>query len=366
MKASSEKIHLQPEVVVNARYRVHKITGVQRYAHEIVARLGSEVQLCAPKSVKGAIGHLWEQSILPAHCKGRLLWSPCGSGPIGYTNQVVTFHDLFPLDHPEWYNTAYSKWYSFMMKQLSSRAMHLIAVSHYTKSRLVQALGCDPDKITVIHNGLSESCKRVGRDQVDKARASLNIPTRRYVLSLSSLESRKNLRGILHAWSILHPKLPDDIWLILAGPKADANVYAKQALDANLPRVLFTGFVPETQLAALYSGASLFIFPSLAEGFGLPLLEAMACGLRCITSNNSSLPEVGGDAVDYIDPLNPTELANAMFSRLTEDLDPTIPYLPAITRARQFSWNDAASRTSEILGSLTASQMDAQPERNLA
>jgi hypothetical protein len=129
-------------LVVNGRYRVHRITGVQRYAHEIVSRLGGEVDLCAPQSAKGIAGHLWEQSVLPLACKGRLLWSPCGSGPLGYGRQVVTFHDLFPVEHPEWYGVAYSRWYGVAMRRLAARAIHLIAVSEYTKSRLVTTFWC--------------------------------------------------------------------------------------------------------------------------------------------------------------------------------------------------------------------------------
>ena len=336
-------------LVVNGRYRVHRVTGVQRYAHEIVARLGGDVELLQPESAKGAVGHLWEQTTLPWKCGGRLLWNPCGSGPLAYKRQVVTFHDLFPLEYPEWYSSSYSKWYSYAMRKVSGQAQHLIAVSHYTKERLVKLLAVDPEKVTVIHNGLSDSCTRGTAEQIEEARVALEIPTRRYVLSLSSLESRKNLRGILAAWSKVHAQLGPDTWLVLAGPKADEAVYGKQSLDLNLPRVMFTGYVPEDHMAGLYSGASLFVFPSLAEGFGLPLLEAMACGVRCITSDTSSLPEVGGDLVDYVNPMKPSELAEMMLKRLNERHNPLDPFLPLIARAKKFTWHAAARSTIEVL-----------------
>jgi glycosyltransferase involved in cell wall biosynthesis len=354
------------QVVVNGRFRVHRITGVQRYAHEIVARLGHNVEVIAPQSARGAVGHLWEQTILPLVVGGRLLWNPCGSGPLNYGKQIVTFHDLFPIEFPEWYSSAYAQWYSFVMRRLASRSLHLISVSHYTKARLVKALECDPEKITVIHNGLSDSCRRTGQTEMDIARTTIGIPSRRYLLSLSSLESRKNLRGILEAWSLIYAKLPTDVWLVLAGPKADASVYGEQALMVDLPRVFFTGFVAEDQLAGLYSGASLFLFPSLAEGFGLPLLEAMACGVRCITSNTTSLPEVGGDVVRYVDPLNPNELADAILAEMKTHAIDAIPYLPAIERARQFTWDDAASKTRSVLSRAAEFGVAAQQERNVA
>jgi glycosyltransferase involved in cell wall biosynthesis len=335
-------------IAVNGRFRVHRITGVQRYAHEIVARLEGEVDLCTPRSARGVTGHLWEQSILPLASRGRLLWSPCGSGPLLYDRQVVTFHDLFPIEHAEWYGTAYAKWYGISMRRLAASAIHLIAVSEYTKARLVAVLGRDPEEITVIHNGCNtHGCASVS--QIEAARRALSLPTHRYVLSLSSLEKRKNLSAILAAWSIVHPKLPADTWLVLAGPKADESIYGRQDAGADLPRVKFTGYVPDEHLAGLYSGASLFVFPSLAEGFGLPLLEAMACGVRCITSRTSSLPEVGGDVVDYVDPTNPSELAAAMMKQLQDQDTPLVPFEPAIQRARQFTWDSAASKTREVL-----------------
>ena len=106
-------------ITVNGRYRLHRITGVQRYAHEIVSRLsdqlGRQIEVLTPKSARGPAGHLWEQTALSIASRGRLLWSPCGSGPAFHGRHVVTFHDLFPLEHPEWYGEAYAKWYRALL-----------------------------------------------------------------------------------------------------------------------------------------------------------------------------------------------------------------------------------------------------------
>jgi len=270
----------RPPIVVNGRYRVHHITGIQRYAHEIVSRIEDTVEIVQPEHAKGPIGHLWEQTSLRTACRGRLLWNPSPSGPIFYSRQVVTVHDLFVIEHPEWYSDVYARWHQFLIRRLVSQAVHLIAVSHYTKSRLVSLLGCDPFRITVIHNGLTSGCVRTGQEAIDAARSTLRLPSQRYVLSLSSLETRKNLLTILRAWSIALRRLPADVWLVLTGSAADRSIFAKQSLDTNIPRIFFTGYVPDEHLAGLYSGASLFLFPSLAEGFGIPLLEAMGCGVR--------------------------------------------------------------------------------------
>ena len=345
--------------VVNARFLAHRVTGIQRYAREIASRLsggsqpgGSHAEgppMLAPRNGKGALGHLWEQTVLPRLAGGRLLWSPCGAGPLGYARQVVTFHDLFPIEHPEWYSGAYARWYSFMFRRLAAQAVHLIAVSAYTKSRIVRVLGRSSDEITVVHNGPSESTRLTSALEASRACAALALPSRRYVLSLSSLEARKNLPTILAAWRLAQRSLPDNVWLVLAGQQASASVFGRQQLSAIPARVHFTGYVPEQHLAGLYSGASLFLFPSLAEGFGLPLLEAMNCGLRSVTSNNSSLPEVGGDAAFYVDPLNVREMAGAILRHMPKQNAASAPFLPAIEQASRFCWDESARRTEDVL-----------------
>ncbi|MBW4038423.1 MAG: glycosyltransferase family 4 protein [Acidobacteria bacterium] len=334
------------EIVVNGRFQLQKLTGVQRYAHEIVSRLSEKLDVITPTSTGGVTGHLWEQSVLPWLSKGRLLWSPNASGPLLYARQVVTFHDIFPIEHPEWYSDAYAQWYGLVMRRLALQAVHLIAVSTFTKSRIVEKLGRDADDITVVANG----CHVRGRASDEKirgARHALALPSPRYILMLSSQEKRKNTETMLKAWSSLQAVLSDDIWLVLAGPKADTNIYGQQATASDLPRVFYTGYVPDEHLAGLYSGASLFVFPSLAEGFGLPLLEAMACGVRCIASNTSSLPEVGGDAVLYVDPLAPHQFVEAVKFSLAKDC--SVPFVPSLQQSERFTWDVAADKTLQVL-----------------
>lgn len=338
-----------PGYVVNARFLAHRVTGIQRYAREIAGRLSGSPAMLEPARGKGALGHLWEQTTLPRLASGRLLWSPCGAGPLGYTRQVVTFHDLFPIEHPEWYSAAYARWYSLMFRQLAARAVHLIAVSEYTKQRIVAVLGRSPEDVTVVHNGAAATTRLTTTLEASRASSALALPSRRYVLSLSSLEARKNLPTIFAAWRLAQRSLPDNVWLVLAGQRADASVFGRQQLEAIPARVHFTGYVPEEHLAGLYSGASLFLFPSLAEGFGLPLLEAMSCGLRAVTSNNSSLPEVGGDAAVYVDPLNVREIAHAILRNMPKENAAARPYLPALAQAGRFCWGDAARRTEDVL-----------------
>ncbi len=345
--------------VVNARFLAHRVTGIQRYAREISSRLHGTPTMLQPASGKGAAGHLWEQVVLPRLAAGRLIWSPTGSGPLSYARQVLTLHDLFPLEHPEWYSAAYARWYDFMFRRLSTRAVHLIAVSSYTKDRIVRVLGRDPEEVTVVHNGPGESIRLTSPIQAAHTGAALALPSRNYILSLSSLEARKNLPTILAAWREAQQSLPDTVWLVLAGQQPDAAVYGKQTLAGIPARVHFTGYVPEEHLAGLYSGASLFLFPSLAEGFGLPLLEAMSCGLRAITSNTTSLPEVGGEAAVYVDPLDVAGLAAMIIRHMPKENAATAPYVPSLEQSRRFCWDDSARRTEDVLQrALLAQQVD--------
>ncbi len=335
--------------VINARFLAHRVTGVQRYAREIASRLPGSPALLTPSDGKGLRGHLWEQFTLPGLAAGRLLWSPSGAGPAFYGKQVVTFHDLFPIEHPEWYGAAFARWYNFLFRRLSREAVHLIAVSDYTKSRLVKLLGVDPERVTVVHNAVSPSLRLTTPAEAARTAGALALPSRRYILSVSSLEARKNLRTVLEAWREAQRSLPDSVWLVLAGPQADAKVFGKQTLPTIPARVHFTGYVPEEHLAGLYSGASLFLYPSLAEGFGLPLLEAMNCGLPVITSNTSSLPEVGGDAAVYVDPLDAGALARAVLAHLPRECAAVQPHKPSLAQASRFSWDEAAGRTADVL-----------------
>ncbi len=346
--------------VINARFLAHRVTGVQRYAREISSRLSPAPAFLAPSRGKGPRGHLWEQAALPREAAGRVLWSPCGAGPWRYGPQVVTFHDLFAIEHPEWYSPAYARWYGFLSRRLARRAVHLLAVSNYTRDRVAQLLGRDPHEITVAPNAASDSFRPVSAERAASAAAALALPSRRYILSVSSLEARKNLRGILEAWRAVQSFVPDDVWLVLAGRPADPSVFGKQTLDPIPPRVHFTGYVPDEQLPGLYGGAFLFLFPSLAEGFGLPLLEAMSCGLRAITSNTTSLPEVGGKAAVYVDPSDPRALAAAILAHFPRESAALAPFAPSLEQARRFSWDDSARKTEDVLLRAAASHARAQ------
>lgn len=337
-------------IALNARFRVHKVTGMQRYAVEISRRLNGILDsIDSPSSLRGPAGHAWEQLYLPLAVRGRLLWSPNNTGPLAVRRHICTIHDLIPLEHPEWFSRQFSAWYQYLLPRLTRRATHLIAVSEYTKLRLQELLQIPEERITVIPNGVDPAFQPAAAPLVEAARRALNITPGRYLLCVGSVEPRKNIGRLLEAWRIAQSRLPEDITLVVAGATGAANVFGQVLLGPIPERVHFTGYVPAEHLIPLYTGASAFVYPSLYEGFGIPPLEAMACGVPVITSNTTSLPEVTGGAALLIDPTKPGEIADAIVE-LFHDESLRSQLIPkGIARAAFYTWEDAATATRTLL-----------------
>jgi glycosyltransferase involved in cell wall biosynthesis len=339
-------------IALNARFFSHRPTGMQRYAIELSRRFAEHLDPVAPvRSLTGLSGHLWEQVFLPSAVKGRLLWSPNNTGPLAVGRQVCTIHDLIPLDHPEWFGARFARWYAWLLPRLARRVEHIIAVSEFTKTRIVDRLKVPPAKVTVIPNGVDSRFYRRSPVEIEVVRKRLSIPTPEYLLSVGSLEPRKNLPRLLAAWAKAQDSVPNDIWLVVAGARGNRRVFANCEIDSIPPRVHFTGYVEDEFLPSLYSGALALVYPSLYEGFGLPPLESMACGVPVVTSNGTSLPEVVGDTAILIHPGNVDSIVEGMLEMIarrrgsaTCDWSQT-----AIDRAREYSWDGAARRTLKVL-----------------
>ena len=337
-------------VVLNARFAWQRTTGMQRYAWELARRFGDRLQPARPgRPLRGMSGHLWEQFCLPPAVGRRLLWSPNNTGPLAIARQVCTIHDLIPLDRPEWFAPRFASWYGWLLPRLARRVRHIIAVSEFTRSRILERFGIDPSRVTVIPNGVDGRFAPRPALEVERVRADLGLPTARYVLSVGSLEPRKNVNRLLEAWARAVPRLPEDLYLVVSGAKGVARVFSSVSLGRLPPRVLLTGYVPDEHLPALYSGATIFVYPSLYEGFGLPPLEAMACGTPVITSNTTSLPEVVGDAALLVDPLDVEATARAIERLAGDEAERARLRRLGLERIARFNWDDVAARTWEVL-----------------
>ncbi|MGA2271750.1 MAG: glycosyltransferase family 1 protein [Bryobacteraceae bacterium] len=220
------------------------------------------------------------------------------------------------------------------------RADRLIAVSESTKTDAVRILGLPPEKITVIYSGIATPFFDPSAEAIHAIRARYGLH-RPFVLFIGTIEPRKNIGMLLDAFEALPPSVRQEFELVIAGPIG----WASAEITARVRRVRYLGYVPEPDLAALTAAATVFAYPSLYEGFGFPVAQAMAAGTPAITSRVSSLPEITGDAALLIDPRSLTELRDAL-SRLL--LTPTLRAELAArgrSRARAFRWEECAARS---------------------
>jgi glycosyltransferase involved in cell wall biosynthesis len=233
--------------------------------------------------------------------------------PIFYKGKmVVTIHDLIHLIHPEFLPNKFAYFYAkFMIWIALKKAKKIITVSQSTKNDILARFKVNPDKIEVIPNGVGEEFVNKDRKDIEYLYDKFNIPKDKKILMyVGNLKPHKNLERLLEAYS--KTKTKDDTCLVLVGKAFEKyNVLGDRESKLCIKeKVIHTGIVTQEELVDLYNLADLFIFPSLYEGFGLPILEALSCGTPVICSNTSSMPEVGGDNTEYFDPYNENELTN--------------------------------------------------------
>ena len=337
------------QVAVNTRSTLAQLTGVQRYSKEILARLNNIDTIYPLLSKHGVSGHLWEQLVLPIRLGSSLLWSPSNTGPLYVRRQVLTIHDMATFDHPEWAGKSFGSWYRFLTPILATRVQHIIAVSHFTKQRIVSHCNISPEKVSVVHNGVNSAFKPMGLSNINQLKIELKLPCSRYILALGSIEPRKNIKNLLRAWCEIQHLIPSDIWLVIAGGEGSKRVFGNLSSYEISSRVHFTGHVADEQLPSLYSGAICSVYVSLYEGFGLPVLESMASGTPTLTSSTTSLPEVGGDAVLAINPQSVKEIGIGLKTLVdNKELREQLRFR-GIERSKLFTWDLTASATQNIL-----------------
>ena len=333
------------EPCVNLRTLGFHTTGVQRYLLSLLPHLPSELHsVKPPQALLGMKGHLWEQFYLPTQLGRRLLWSPGNTGPLAVSRQVVTVHDAAPLDHPEWFERKFALWYSALLPRLIRRVRAVITVSHFSKDRIVQNTGIDSERVHVISNGVDRRFRPLDQKTVKQATAALGL-TDPYILFVGSLEPRKNLKMLLETWQ--RGKF-DGATLAVAG--ATAHVFQAFQIDPLPAGVRLLGRVGDSVLPALYAGAAGFVYGSIYEGFGLPPLEALACGCPIAISDIPAHREVCGDHAQYFNPLDSEDLSAKLERLLRLDQAQRAEVAEqGVERAALYSWETAAAKTWRIL-----------------
>jgi glycosyltransferase involved in cell wall biosynthesis len=299
---------------------------------------------------------LWYRLRLPLPVQlftGRidLFHSPDFVLPPTYGNipTLLTVHDLSFIHFPETFPQVLVNYLNRAVPWSVFRASHILADSLSTKQDLVDLWAVPEEKITVLYSGVSQDY-RPQKDQavLESVRQTYNLGEAPYLLSVGTIQPRKNYQMLIRAFAPVADQFPHN--LFIAGGKGwlEKEMMAEAARQGIADRVRFLGFVAEDQLPALYSGASLFLFPSIYEGFGLPVLEAMACGVPAIISNNSSLPEVGGEAALQLPPDSPEFWSEGMRKVLADkELSKTM-IEAGFLQTQQFDWEKSARKLLAI------------------
>ena len=295
---------------------------------------------------------LWEQVVAPAVLASRrvdVVHAPVNVAPLlAPAPTVVTVHDLAFLRFPEQYPGAKQRYLNLLTRRSVERASRVIAVSENTRRDVLQNYRVPAARVVTVPNGLDPAVKPVTDPAALAAfRREHGLPER-FLLFVGTLQPRKNLVGLLRAVARAGDRL--DLPLVVVGGAGwqYAPIFDEVAALGIRDRVTFAGYAEGRTLASWYSAATAFVFPSLYEGFGLPVLEAMACGTPVVTSATSSLPEVAGDAALLVDPSDVEALAAALVrvasdSGLREDLGRR-----GLARARGFSWERTARETVAV------------------
>lgn len=279
--------------------------------------------------------------------KPDVLHVPHYNVPIFYRGKmVVTIHDLTHLVLPEFLPNKFAYFYAkFMIWVAIKKSSQILTVSENTKRDLIKMFKVKPEKITVTYNGVGEEFVEKDKKEIEYLYNRFNIPNdKKIIMYVGNLKPHKNLERLLDAYSKIQNK--EETCLLLVG-KAFANYNALEEKEKSLKienNVIHTGIVSQEELVDLYNLADLFVFPSLYEGFGLPILESLACGTPVICSNTSSMPEVGGDVVTYVNPLDIEQITKSIEKELIKDkkIDAN-----AKSWIEQFDWEKIADKTKE-------------------
>ncbi len=249
---------------------------------------------------------------------------------------MIVIHDAAALRHPGWYSPVYAAWQGRILPALARRALHVVTVSEFSRGELIELLGIPAEGIAVVPGGVDPAF--TPNADAEWARRELGL-TRPYVLSVASQTARKNLRALV--------PLAADVEVVVAGGHRP-----QFAREEGLEPLRHLGAVPEHLLPGLYAGAAAFALPSLYEGFGLPVLEAMACGTPVVASDVTALPETAGGAARLAPP---DQVAEAVTDLLADSAERQRLREAGLSRAREFTWDRTARGVDAVLSARAAS-----------
>ena len=354
---------------IDARLTHYRVGGISRHVQQIIAALPAapdhDITILQSRKSQSALSDRFARARVwtpPHHRLERLalslelqrhrfdlLHSPDFIAPLRCAKRhIVTVHDLSFLLYPDDLTAESRRYYAGQIEASLRQADHILAVSHATKRDIVDLLKIAPDKITVHWNGVDERFRQLPRKQTAPVIEALGLPAE-YLLFVGTIEPRKNLVGLARAYRELLLDLPDAPKLVIAGQPGWH--YHQLMADINAlglsERLIFRHNVSDGQLPALYNQALALITPSYYEGFGLPALEAMACGALPIVSDVSSFPEITGDVGLLVDPADSESIAAAIKRALSDSELRRARAIAGIKRSQRFSWGGSAKIVSD-------------------
>jgi glycosyltransferase involved in cell wall biosynthesis len=362
-------------VWINARFLIRPVTGVERVAREVITAivrdhlssdgcwhcLGKTIRFClvAPRTVVPLSspwpelvllqtgffqGHIWEQFDLPRVTSGQYLLNFCNTGPVFKRLQWIFLHDAQPFALPKNFTFFLRYWYRLMFLCFARSGVGIFTNSNFSAAELERYIGIKSHRSTVAHLG-ADHVARFEMGISSRLEKLLDqLAGRPFVLAVSSDNPNKNFATVIKALELMGENSPA---CIIVGQR-NVKVFAKSTLITD--QIHHLGYVDDSELMALYRHATVFVYPSFYEGFGLPPLEAMWNGCPVVVSRSSALPEINGDAVLYCDPENPSSLSNAVTSLIYNvDLRQKMSISGAV-RAKSFVWCKTATVILDAVG----------------
>lgn len=311
--------------------------GIGRFAREVIARIPHLSPLPASLPLLHPFEALWLSTLL-LRMRPRVYFSPGFNPPLWSPVPVVfTIHDLIHLRFPEETNALKRAYYRFVVRPAAVRAYRVLTVSEFSRREILEWARLPEEKVVVVGNGVGPEFSPQGKR---------HEPGYPYVFYVGNTKPHKNFHRLLEAFA--RSELLGEVRLVCTGTPSQRVLGLIQELGLE-QHVVFAGTIPDEELPAYYRGALALVFPSLYEGFGLPALEAMACGTPVVTSSVTSLPEVVGDAAVLVDPYDVESIAWGV-RRVVEDSSLRKELRrKGLKRAKQFSWDKTAELTWQVL-----------------
>jgi glycosyltransferase involved in cell wall biosynthesis len=302
---------------------------------------------------------MWTQRVFPfllRRDKPDVLFMPIQMLPFLKAKKqksVVTIHDLAFLLYPETFPAKDVFLHKLYVREAITKADHLIAITEATKQDIIKFYKIDSAKITVVYHGIDKQRFRLmqkGEEHlVDQVKSKYNI-TKPYLLYIGNVQPRKNIQGLIKAYQKLRANTHHNYQLVIAGAKAWlVDEVMKEIGDDYREDIIFTGRFEDAELTPLLWGTDLFVLPSFYEGFGLPILEAMACGVPVVVADTPSLVEVGGEACLSFDPHSIDDMAKVLDNILSNSKLREKMIKLGLKRVEQFSWNRCAEDTIAVI-----------------